>query len=183
MSEVDYLYAGGDDAHYHIDRLTGVFAEILYKSDDDVCRMFSFTGDSYRVVSSSIILGALADGMTLNVKPYLLCEIINYFLNVISVSVEEYTEQSILSKNYPNPFNDQTKIEFTIKKDNTVKVEIFNLKGQMVKRLIDKQLTPGNYSTIWNGTNEEGNMVENGFYFYKLTVGNRTLSEKMILFR
>lgn len=183
MAEVNYLYAGGNDPHYSVDKLSANDADFLYCSETETGRVFSKTGENYKVVSSSTILGAMNNGSTLNIKPYYLSEIINYFLDVLYVSVEEHTARSILSYNYPNPFNDYTNIEFTTLEAGKVHVEIFDLKGQMVKKLIDKQLSPGTYSTTWNGTNENGDLVQNGFYFYTLTVGDVTLSEKMILLR
>ncbi len=53
----------------------------------------------------------------------------------------------------------------------------------MIRQLVNKELTPGDYSVIWDATDEQGNFVKNGFYFYKITVGNSSKSEKMILLR
>ena len=183
MDEVNYLYAGGSDPHYSVDKLSANDADYLYCSETECGRVFSKTGENYKVVSSSTVLGAMNNGSALNIKSYYLSEIVNYFLDILYVSVEEHTARSILSNNYPNPFNDYTTIEFTTLESEKVQVEIFDLRGQMVKKLIDKKLSPGTYSTTWDGTNENGNLVNNGFYFYTLTIGDVTLSEKMILLR
>ena len=89
-----------------------------------------------------------------------------------------------LTGNYPNPFNPTTTISFTVAQTSSfVNLEIYNLKGQKVKTLIDKVLPAGQHSVVWNGKDENSKPVSSGVYFYKMKTGNYLSSKKMILLK
>ncbi len=85
--------------------------------------------------------------------------------------------------NYPNPFNPETKIIFNITESCKVKLEIFNIKGQKVKILIDNNVEKGQYSIIWDGKDCKNQIVSSGIYFYKLTTLTKTLTKRMLLLK
>ena len=91
-----------------------------------------------------------------------------------------------LHGNYPNPFNPSTTIKYSLREDSKVTLEIFNIKGQKVKQLISNsagQVSAGQHSVVWNGTDDNGKSVSSGIYFYKLKTGNFEKTKKMILLR
>ncbi len=90
-----------------------------------------------------------------------------------------------LLDNYPNPFNPQTTISFTLDKTGPVHLQIFNSRGQLVRTLVNGQkLYQGNlYRYIWRGRNNRGNPVASGVYFYRLKTQNHEVIKKMILLR
>ena len=90
----------------------------------------------------------------------------------------------ILHQNYPNPFNPETTISFTLK-DNTLslKLNIYNIKGQLVKTLYDGALQKGQHSFVWNGTDETNCQVSSGVYFYRLSNGKESRQRKMVLMK
>ena len=92
-----------------------------------------------------------------------------------------------LNQNYPNPFNNFTKIRFKIKQLGTnlhVLLKIYNVLGREVKTLVDQKMAGGEYEMIWDGRDNEGNLVTSGMYFYRLNVGNYFNSvKKMILLK
>lgn len=88
-----------------------------------------------------------------------------------------------LSKNYPNPFNPRTTINFSITKVSQVQINVFNSKGQNIKILINEPKNPGNYSVIWDGTDFYNNQLSSGQYYYQLKVNGLVKSEKMILLK
>jgi hypothetical protein len=95
-----------------------------------------------------------------------------------------------LNQNYPNPFNPQTTISFLLNTENTEDTEliIYNLKGQEVKKFLIVSPSPTHTNSIvWNGTDENGNTVPSGIYFYKLisdgNSGRYTSTKKMILMK
>ena len=75
--------------------------------------------------------------------------------------------------NYPNPFNPTTKIHFTTKEISNVRIDVYNIKGQLVKSLVNEQQDAGDHSVIWNGDDEVGNSVGSGVYLYKLRVNGK----------
>ena len=88
-----------------------------------------------------------------------------------------------LAQNYPNPFNPRTVIAYSTKQSGKVSLDIFNIKGQKVKTLVNDHQEAGKHSIVWNGKDELGNNVSSGVYFYKLKSGNYTSSRKMILMK
>jgi hypothetical protein len=77
-----------------------------------------------------------------------------------------------LSDNYPNPFNPTTNISFSIPMQLEVRINIYNIMGQLVSNVTRAQLDAGTYSIQWNGTDQKGNMLPSGLYFYELEAGN-----------
>jgi len=88
-----------------------------------------------------------------------------------------------LNNNYPNPFNPVTNIAYSIKTAGNVTLEVYNIKGQLVKTLINEVRETGNYTTTWNGTDDAGKSLASGVYFYKMKASNYTATKKMILMK
>ncbi|MDP2172850.1 MAG: FlgD immunoglobulin-like domain containing protein [Candidatus Cloacimonadaceae bacterium] len=88
-----------------------------------------------------------------------------------------------LHQNYPNPFNPSTVISFDLAKSGSVKLNIYNIKGQLVKRLINKDLPLGSHRFFWDGKDENRRGVASGIYFYKMESGRFNQTRKMILLK
>jgi len=89
-----------------------------------------------------------------------------------------------LNGNYPNPFNPTTIISFSVAKTSSlVNLEIYNLKGQKIKTLVNEILSAGNHSIVWNGTDDKEKPVASGAYLYKMKTGNYVSTKKMILMK
>ncbi len=85
--------------------------------------------------------------------------------------------------NYPNPFNPQTTINYSIQKAGKVSLDVYNLAGQKVKTLVNDRKTAGSHNVVWNGKDDAGNNVSSGVYFYRITNGNESKTNKMILMK
>ncbi len=92
-----------------------------------------------------------------------------------------------LQGNFPNPFNPATSIKYALHEDAKICIEIFNIKGQKVKTLIDEQQSAGYHSVMWNGKDNSGKTAASGLYFYKMASegnsGDYTSIKKMILLK
>jgi len=88
-----------------------------------------------------------------------------------------------LNGNYPNPFNPETAIKFAINEAGKVRIDIFNIKGQYVKTLVNEHLEAANHSVIWDGKDDNGVSVSSGVYFYKMDAAKYTSTKKMILMK
>ena len=87
-----------------------------------------------------------------------------------------------LAQNYPNPFNSSTIIMFSVPQslaNSRVQLDIYDVQGKLVKRLLNSQLPAGNYATRWNGTTEGGMVSASGAYFYHLVAGDQRVVGKM----
>ncbi|MBI9032647.1 T9SS type A sorting domain-containing protein, partial [bacterium] len=91
--------------------------------------------------------------------------------------------QALSLSNYPNPFNPETTIQFDIAEESTVKLQIYNIRGQLVKILVNTRLNAGKHSIVWNGTNENKEKVSSGIYLYKVSSGEENRVNKMILMK
>jgi len=94
---------------------------------------------------------------------------------------DEFSPQPIEINNYPNPFNPETTLNFSLKEAAEVNIDIFNIKGQRVKQLVSGQQRAAQHSVIWNGQDDEGKPISSGIYLYRLTTENETLIRKMML--
>ncbi|KAA3606900.1 MAG: T9SS C-terminal target domain-containing protein [Calditrichaeota bacterium] len=88
-----------------------------------------------------------------------------------------------LAQNFPNPFNPSTTISYNLANDAKVILKIYNEKGEFVKELTNGFRYEGSHNVVWNGTDSFGNQVSSGTYFYKLTSGTFTQTNKMILLK
>ncbi len=86
-----------------------------------------------------------------------------------------------LLQNHPNPFNPVTIIRFTLAERSHTTLEIFDITGKFVVRLVDGIKTSGDHSVVWNGDSAAGSPVSSGMYLCRLTAGDRTATKKMIL--
>ena len=85
--------------------------------------------------------------------------------------------------NAPNPFNPQTEINFTLATDTRVKLDVFDLRGRLVRTVADGLQPAGLHRIKWDGRDGEGREVPSGAYFYRLTGPDQVLTEKMMLVR
>lgn len=88
-----------------------------------------------------------------------------------------------LAQNFPNPFNPDTRISFSIDTQAPVSLIVVNILGQKIRVLKDENLEPGNYEVIWDGQDENGSMVASGVYFYRLIAGRQSSTRKMVLLK
>ena len=92
-------------------------------------------------------------------------------------------ERFSLSQNYPNPFNPETEISYALPSACPVKLFVYNLLGQRVRTLVDEYQAAGHKSVLWDGTDEDGNQVASGVYFYRMQAGDNADVKKMILMK
>ena len=101
----------------------------------------------------------------------------------ITIDNNALPETSELMQNYPNPFNPLTKIKYSIETTTTVKMNIYDVSGRLVRNLIETKQSPGNYQVEWYGTDNAGLRVASGQYFYQLEVGGEVKTKKMLLIK
>ena len=89
----------------------------------------------------------------------------------------------ILSQNYPNPFNPVTSINYEIPTDQRVALSVYNILGQEVVSLVNKEQFAGKYTIRWDGTSNRFTNVSSGTYFYVLQTNNFKQVKKMVLLK
>ena len=119
---------------------------------------------------------------------YFFCEqlecISTYNYSIETSADEKIPNTEITLSNYPNPFNPETNIVFNLMEECDVQLDIYNIKGQKIRSLINEQIEAGEHSVVWDGDNSLGKKVSSGLYLYKLKINNKTeLVKKCMLLK
>jgi len=83
----------------------------------------------------------------------------------------------------PNPFNPQTVLSFGLERAEHVRMRVYNLRGQMVREIVDASLETGRHEYVWSGRDESGGRVASGFYMVRLERGDQVELKKMMLLK
>ncbi|MCK4578350.1 MAG: tandem-95 repeat protein, partial [Candidatus Marinimicrobia bacterium] len=110
---------------------------------------------------------------------------------IISISVEQLAAELpgplptefTLGQNYPNPFNPATTMEFGLPLTGPVQLSIYDLRGRLVRRLLDRNLQPGYYQVVWDGREQTGAPAASGIYLGLLRAGQAEKRIKLVLLR
>ena len=97
-----------------------------------------------------------------------------------SVTLPIVTE---LKGNYPNPFNPETIIEFSLDKKTDIRIDVYNIRGQRVKTLLNSVVDKGEHSVLWNGTDDNELAVSSGVYFYRMMTDDYSQTKRMLLLK
>ncbi len=101
----------------------------------------------------------------------------------VSKNVIAVPDEFALQKNYPNPFNPATTIQYDIPIEAEVLLVVYDILGRHVKTLINTTQTAGYKSIKWNGTNDQGETISTGVYFYHLQTSGYSKVRKMALLK
>ncbi len=139
---------------------------------DSMLDISSGLGDKGFIIDGNHIIRFGGSGITIIKETY----------NPVSISDElNYSYLDCKLSNYPNPFNPQTTIKFSIPEESKVKLTIYNIRGQRVKTLVNDDMEKGIHEIIWVGKNDNNKSVASGVYFYKFDVNDKMKSVKKCL--
>ena len=88
-----------------------------------------------------------------------------------------------LAPTHPNPFRHRATIEYALPVATNVRLLVYNVQGQVVRRLVDGPERPGYKSTLWNGRDDAGRAVASGVYFLRLEAAGQRMTKKVLLRR
>jgi hypothetical protein len=153
----------------------------------------SYQGD-YRLVFFDFGYEAISNDFgNTDKRDTLLANILTFFGRISTEVADEsmhapIPETFVLKQNYPNPFNPYTTIQYTIRNAHSLPVQrtelkIFNVLGREIRTLVDEEQRSGTYTIEWDGTNNDGQRVSSGVYFYRLKRGEVAQSMKMLLLK
>ncbi|MFC1502117.1 T9SS type A sorting domain-containing protein [bacterium] len=112
-----------------------------------------------------------------------------HFFKGILTGVEEYTDLSEqprifkLHPNYPNPFNADTVIRYTIPRTSRVQIEIYNLLGKRIKSLLDENKGPGSHEVRWNGRTDNEGYTSSGIFLVVMKAGDFISRQKITMIK
>ncbi|MCK4312217.1 MAG: T9SS type A sorting domain-containing protein [Candidatus Cloacimonetes bacterium] len=193
-NNVVYVADGYSTALY---AYNGVSLDIIYDNTNP------FTPGGTMVAANDEFFSVLGGewGQNFTVRTYNFNEVFmdEYVVGLYATDIKLYNEETLSGNeelsirkyelfNFPNPFNPLTTITFSVTQTSSfVTLEIYNLKGQKVKQLLSNsasQLSAGQHSVTWNGTDDNSRPVGSGIYFYSLKLDGKTVDiKKMILMK
>ncbi|MBN2000480.1 T9SS type A sorting domain-containing protein [candidate division KSB1 bacterium] len=88
-----------------------------------------------------------------------------------------------LLQNWPNPFNPSTQIGYAVPKAEFVTIRVYDLSGKLVRTLVNERKSAGNHRTVWDRTDDRGQIVPSGIYFYRMRAGKFEATKKMTLLK
>lgn len=112
-----------------------------------------------------------------------------YYYEVYSTGISSKNNEGIfkpdfkLKQNFPNPFNPTTTINFSLENESSITLEIFNTTGEKVKTLFQGIEKAGLHSIVWNGSDNFGNQLPTGVYFYRLNTKDFAETKKLIILK
>jgi len=92
-------------------------------------------------------------------------------------------ERLTLAENRPNPFNPSTTIAFALPQPGRASLRVYDMKGRLVKTLVDESLPAGGHSAAWDGSDVSGGNAASGVYLYELRAGGERLTRRMLLLK
>jgi hypothetical protein len=163
---------------------SGVLTRLYFTADEaapdtDV----EIDSTTYFNIANTYVNLTTADG-SLQITPFFTYGLVQIRL---TTDVNDITDESNLptqyqlAQNYPNPFNPSTVIQFSLPTAGDVHLDVFNILGQRVSRLVDQYLPAGVHQVTFSGKTDSGRPLASGVYFYRISVGNFTDSRKMVL--
>jgi hypothetical protein len=95
----------------------------------------------------------------------------------------ELPQKMAVTRNFPNPFNPSTTIEFVSPSSGFARLDIFNVTGQKIRTLLSKEIDPGIYTMTWDGRDANGESAPSGVYFSRLSMGAMSSANRMLLLK
>ena len=159
----------------------GYSAATLYNDVANSARVISMPYDFMYIYTSTSADKAPA---ALPMRATVLERVLGYFgidPTLDTSGVEDTPAVAFKTSVYPNPFNPTTKIQYTMPKAGHLTLKIYNVKGELVKTLIDESVEAGQNHIMWDGTNQSGAKVSSGVYFSEARTAGQVKVNKMAL--
>jgi hypothetical protein len=165
--------------------VTSTLADSIYNFPVTIRRVLPQGWSSARIIQNGKSISPQI--INVNLKDYIMFDVVpdSGDVTIVRKGVTDVSENSnsrinspFLMQNYPNPFNPVTTINYQISETSLVTLKIYDTLGREITTLVNKQLSPGNYSVKFNGSS-----LPSGLYLYKLTTANYTSTRKLILLK
>jgi hypothetical protein len=190
--EVEITLAPPSNVSYQI--TAPMMVLLLWDPPEEMNRNFSF----YRVYRDSDLIADdvlqtfyFDNYVTMGLHVYGICAVYGNYesdpvilqVNMTDTDNNLIPDVTILQNNYPNPFNPETRINFSLHQETHTVIGIYNLKGEKVRNLVNEILPAARHSILWNGKDDRGQTVCSGIYFYRMQAGNYSAVRKMIMLK
>lgn len=179
QNNIGTITESGEDGYRYLDVTPSVILDYELNRDKTQYRL-AFQIDTDWDYESDLVAFITSSGHQydeLNPTLYLT------FSDDVNSTNEELSITNSELRNYPNPFNPVTTINYSLANEGNIVLIVYNIKGQKVKTLVKEIKDSGHYQAIWDGTDNNKKQVASGVYFYRLTTSEKTLNKKMLLLK
>ncbi len=179
-----------------IDGIYSPFDEIIWGEGNlDLDPMLTDAEQLYYPQEDSPLINAgTPDTTGLGLPPLDLCDRARVWDGCIDIGCHEYgsedtePEEQVLPyeaslANYPNPFNPWTIVRYDLPETCAVRIDIYNVRGQLVRTLVDERQSAGEHEVVWDGRNEHSAIVASGVYMCRMTIEGKQITRKMIMLK
>jgi len=104
-------------------------------------------------------------------------------ISAVDNELSGFPKRATLHANYPNPFNPSTTIKFELPSAGSASLEVFDVAGKRIRKLIGNDLAAGPHEVVWHGRDEAGHVVPSGVYYYRLEAGKFHETKQMVLLK
>ncbi len=138
--------------------------------------------DSLRVQTASLVVTGTPLVVVMDPDSWLLADFHSVTVDV-AAEAAPLAPPAFLAQNLPNPFNPSTEIRFGLSREGQVALRIFDVRGRMLRTLVQGTLAAGEHSARWDGNNDRGEAMGSGVYFYRLVGPAGVSQRRMVLLR
>jgi hypothetical protein len=182
---------GGETNSVAVDFITLQTAQVLISKDGYMLGTITAPNAEVLVSKNTSLRGAIAaNKITVDRDVIFWHHSVAGTLPIAKASVDEEAtsnEQPVtsyqLEQNYPNPFNPSTVISFQLPVNSEVTLSIYNMSGQLVKKLVAGEMNAGHHNFTWDATDDRGVRVASGVYLYVIKAGEFTAQRKLVLMK
>jgi len=146
-------------------------------------RVFLYSRDGSTMPEGDNAFIGLADGIDVTLDRIDLSDVRGRTAAVFYASGDAVPSSFRLAQNYPNPFNPQTTISFELTAPGEVSLEVYDVLGRKVARLLGDDLPAGNHEVVFDGRAGDGTPLASGVYFYRLSTAEGAMTRKMMLMK
>ena len=152
---------------FETDWTTGEYIEVIVQDHNNISEGWN---SDFKLDSD--VLDPLFDGPSFGTGQGIIVSVFNHW---DSINDEIIPETVTLYQNYPNPFNPATNIKFSLRKTGNIELSVYNISGQLVRKVLDKEMAAGYHSIKFVADD-----LNSGMYFYKLKACGKELTKKML---
>ncbi len=140
--------------------------------------MVSFFPDQTGSVVGSLVLESNDPA-----SPFMQVPLSGEGVDVSAINQPDTPSQLVRLTSWPNPFNPRVNIEFVLVFDGPVQLQVFDMRGMLLRSLLDEHLPAGSHRLVFDGRDDRGRRLATGEYFAVLKTVQSVLKQKMVLVR
>ncbi len=184
VQDMNFIFSGDNNSVDHIAAMGSGSAFPIFQNNSPVytCGVANHHYD-YKTIGTSFEFGGIDDGNPPSTKQALFQRYLDFFDGVFTAYTEnpQITSSVEFYDNYPNPFDWETTISYSLTEDMQILVEIYNIEGKKINTLVNSIQKQGTHHVIWNGTDQHGYRLPDGLYFCMLKANGEVLTNRLII--